>query len=303
MEVESKIEVIGEGTVNLFVQNHLDIPFKAHVNANTKDPSRLAIYTESSSQYHVLSKIYGFIVTDNELILSHGAKIFGGVAAQYIHLESESEIVFDSAAATKIYLADLCRSNNTSPTFPSRSVSIEYNPASVRNNIAPIYASLDSQLEFNIPIISATVKTATKEFHPELNSNFSTYFELELAIGDNYFTITLEDIYRNKYSREFYIPHYLMPEFQNVLPSNGAVFNKDEIVVTGEIKTSWPLEFSLFQLDGITQLVDDSEGVAKFAVNKELREGTQTLTLRFISPSPEIVEKKIEVTYIPPAAN
>ena len=303
MEVESRIEVIGEGTVNLFVQNHLDIPFKAQVNTNTKDPSRLAIYTESSSQYHVLSKIYGFIVTENELILSHGAKIVGGVAAQYIHLESESEITFDSAAASKIYFTDLCRSKSTSPTFPSRSVSIEYDPANVNNNIVPIYTALESRLELRIPIISATVKTASKEFQPELVNDFAAYFELELAIGDNYFTITLEDINGNKYTREFYIPYYLPPEFQNVSPSNGAVFNTDEIVVTGEIKTSWSLEFSILQLDGVTQLIDDSEATAKFSINKKLREGTQTLTLRFLSSSPGILEKKIEVTYIPPAAN
>lgn len=115
MEVESRIEVIGDGTVNLFVQNHFDIPFKAQINTNTKDPSRLAIYTESSSQFHVLSKTYAFIVTENELILSHGAKIYGGVVGQYIYLESESEIAFDPAAALSIYLTDLCRGQNSSP--------------------------------------------------------------------------------------------------------------------------------------------------------------------------------------------
>ncbi|MES2825710.1 MAG: hypothetical protein V4732_19065 [Pseudomonadota bacterium] len=304
MEVESRIEVIGDGTVNLFVQNHFDVSFKAQINTNTKDPSRLAIYTESSSQFHVLSKTYAFIVTENELILSHGAKIYGGVVGQYIYVESESEIAFDPAAALSIYMTDLCRGQKSSPTFPSRSVFIEYNPATVKNNIAPIYASLDSRIETSIPIVRATVTTASRKFHPEIINGLAAYFEIELAIGDNYFTITLEDIYGNKYSREIYIPHYLLPEFHNVSPVNGTVFNTNEIVVTGEIKTSWPFEYLILQLDGILQPLDlSTEGVAKFAIDKKLNAGVQTLTLRLYSPSAIPVEKEIQVKYAPPVAN
>lgn len=126
MEVESRIEVIGDGTVNLFVQNNFDVSFKAQINTNTKDPSRL-------------------------------------------------------------------------------------------------------------------------------------------AIGDNYFTVTLEDTYGNEYSREIYIPHYLLSEFHNDLAVNETVFNTSEIVVTGEIKTSWPFEFLILQLDGKIQPLDlSTEGVGKF---------------------------------------
>lgn len=304
MEVESRIEVIGDGTVNLFVQNHLDVPFKAQINANTKDPSRLAIYTESSSQFHVLSKTYAFIVTENELILSHGARIYGGVVGQYIHLESESEVVFDPTAALGIYLTDLCRGETSSPTFPNRTVFIEYNPATVTNNIAPIYASLDSRTETNIPIVRATVNTASGEFYPEIMDGLAAYFEIELAIGDNYFTVTLEDLYGNAYTREVYIPYYLPPEFHNVLPVNGSVLNTNEIVVTGEITTSWPFEFLLLLLDGDSYPLDlSTEGVARFSINKTLEEGAQTLVLRLYSPSAIAVEKEIQVEYVPPAAD
>ncbi|MET0356888.1 MAG: hypothetical protein ABW044_08900 [Cellvibrio sp.] len=306
MEVESKIEVIGDGKVNFFVQNSIDVPFKAQINANTKDPSRFAIYEESSSNYHVLSKTYAFIVTENELILGHGAKIYGGVVGQFIYLESESEIVFDPEAASDIYFTDLCRSKNSSPTFPNRSVSIYYNPADVKNRIAPIYASLESRFEDNIPIVRATVKTASREFYPDINSGVTSYFEIELAIGENYFTVTLEDIYGNEYTKQVLIPYYLPPEFQNVLPVSGAVFNTSEILVTGEIKSSWPFEFLLLQLDGEFQPIDYTEGggdVAKFSIKKKLQEGTQTLNLRLISPSPEIIDKEIEVKYVPPTAN
>lgn len=297
MEVESQIEVIGDGTVNLFVQNHIDVPFKARINANTKDPSRLAIYGESSSQYHVLSKTYAFIVTENELILSHGAKIYGGVVGQYIHLESQSEIIYDSVAVLGIYLNDLCR-GHTAPD--PRKISIEYNPANVINNIAPIYASLDSRDETNIPIARARIRTASGEFDGEINNGVAAYFEIELAIGDNYFTVTLEDLHGKEYSREVYIPYYLPPEFINVSPVNGTAFNTNEIFVTGEIKTSWPFEFLLLQLDGIHYPLDFStEGVAKFSIRKKLHQGSQTLTLRLYSPSPFPVEKEINVEYVP----
>ena len=298
MEVESRIEVIGEGTVNLFVQNSIDVPFKAQINANTKDPSRLTIYDESSSSYHELSKTYAFIVTDNELILGHGAKIYGGLAGQYIYLESESEIVFDPAAASNISITDLCRRENSSPVVPSRTISIGYDPAEVKNNIAHIYASLDSRDESNIPIARATVKTASREFNPAIINGIATYFETKLEIGDNYFTVTLEDLHGNKYSTDLYIPYYLLPEFHNVSPVSGAVFYTNEILVTGEIKTSWPFEFLLLQLDGVLQPIDFSEeGVAKFSIRKKLQLGWQTLVLRIFSPSGLPAEKTIEVKY------
>lgn len=109
MEVESRIEVIGSGQVNLFVQNSLDIPFKALINTNTKDPSRLTIYDESSSHFHVGSTTYAFIVTENEFILSHGAKIYGGLVGQYIYLESASEVIYDPEGAQAISILRLCR--------------------------------------------------------------------------------------------------------------------------------------------------------------------------------------------------
>ncbi|MGM8227762.1 DUF7305 domain-containing protein [Cellvibrio sp. ARAG 10.3] len=303
MEVESRIEVIGDGAVNLFVQNHLDVPFKAQINANTKDPSRLAIYTESSSQFHVLSKTHAFIVTENELILSHGAKIYGGVVGQYIHLESESEVIFDQSAALGIYITDLCYGERSTPIFP-RTVFIEYDPATVTNNIAPIYASLDSRTESNIQITRATVRNISGEFHPEIINGLAAYFEIELAIGDNYFTVTLEDLYGNEYTREVYIPYYLPPEFHNVLPVNGTVLNTNEIVVTGEITTSWPFEFLLLLLDGDSYPLDlSTEGVARFSINKTLEEGAQTLVLRLYSPSAIAVEKEIQVEYVPPVAD
>lgn len=303
MEVESRIEVIGDGAVNLFVQNHLDVPFKAQINANTKDPSRLAIYTESSSQFHVLSKTHAFIVTENELILSHGAKIYGGVVGQYIHLESESEVIFDQSAALGIYITDLCYGERSTPTFP-RTVFIEYSPATVTNNIAPIYASLDSRTETNIPIVRATVNTASGEFYPEIRDGLAAYFEIELAIGDNYFTVTLEDLDGKEYTREVYIPYYLPPEFHNVLPASGTILNTSEILVTGEITTDWPFEFLILVLDGEQYPLDlSTEGVARFSINKTLEEGAQTLVLRLYSPSAITVEKEIQVEYVPPAAD
>lgn len=54
---------------------------------------------------------------------------------------------------------------------------------------------------------------------------FAAYIGIELAIGDNYFTLTLEDNYGNEYSREIYIPQYLLSEFHNVSHVSGTVFN------------------------------------------------------------------------------
>lgn len=113
MELESRLEVIGEGSVNLFVQNSLDISHKVLINNNTKDPSKLAIYDQSSSHFHVGSTTYAFIVTENEFILSHAAKIYGGIIGQFIYLESESEVIFDAGAAKDISISGLCQSGSS----------------------------------------------------------------------------------------------------------------------------------------------------------------------------------------------
>lgn len=108
LEVEGRIDVIGEGTVTLYVIDSLWVPFNFQVNGNTKDPARLGIYTFSDSNYYTGSKAYAFIRTEGEVILNHKASIFGGVLGRFITLESESQVVFDPDALPRFTFGELC---------------------------------------------------------------------------------------------------------------------------------------------------------------------------------------------------
>ena len=108
LEVEGKIDVIGEGQVTLYVTDSLWVPLNFKINENTKNPAKMAIYTFSDSNYYSGSKTYAFVRSEGEIILNHRAVIVGGILGQFINLQTESQVIYDRAGVRNVSFKGYC---------------------------------------------------------------------------------------------------------------------------------------------------------------------------------------------------
>ena len=110
LEVDGKIDVIGEGTVTLFVESPLTLPLNFRVNDGSKNPAKFAIYSYSDLIFYVGSKTYAFSHVENSATLHYNASVVGGVIARNLELLAQSQVKYDALAAQELNFKDLCKS-------------------------------------------------------------------------------------------------------------------------------------------------------------------------------------------------
>jgi hypothetical protein len=107
-QANAKIEVVGEGSVNLYIRDNFSLPLNFKINENTKDPSRISIYTFGNSEYGPGSRTYAFIRSQLRATLKNKSQISGGLLANSISLESSSIVVFNADAVDKMSFNYFC---------------------------------------------------------------------------------------------------------------------------------------------------------------------------------------------------
>lgn len=110
LEVDGKIDVLGEGTVTLFVESPLTLPLNFRVNEGSKNPAKFAIYAYSDLTFYVGSKTYAFTHVENWATVHYTAAVVGGVIARDLELLAQSQVRYDALAVQELNFGDLCRS-------------------------------------------------------------------------------------------------------------------------------------------------------------------------------------------------
>ncbi|MES2825709.1 MAG: hypothetical protein V4732_19060 [Pseudomonadota bacterium] len=110
LEVDGKIDVLGEGTVTIFVGSPLTFPLNFRVNDGSKNPAKFAIYSYNELIFYVGSKTYAFAQVEDLVTVHYNAAIVGGVIARNLELLTQSQVRYDALAVQKLNFADLCRS-------------------------------------------------------------------------------------------------------------------------------------------------------------------------------------------------
>ena len=198
-QANAKIDVIGEGPVTLFIQDNFSIPLNFKINENTKDPSRISIYTFGNSEYARGSRTYAFIRSQSNAVLKNQSEITGGLLARSISLESSSIVVFDADAVDKMSFNYFC------------SGYVPYVDVTPPQIIAPNYLDTrDATFTFTGTIRDpGGIKKATVSYGdielllPLVNEKFS--IELPLSVGENIFYVTAVDDSGNSITQDFYI--------------------------------------------------------------------------------------------------
>ncbi len=198
LEVEGRIDVIGEGQVTLYVIDSLWVPFNFKINENTKNAAKMAIYTFSDSNYYTGSKTYAFIRSEGEVILNYGATIVGGVLGKFFNLETASQIVYDPDGARAVQFNSYCRawpfpSDTTQPVF----ILDQYDDPVTQDHIVLTGSIVDTgehasgvgDVSVNgIPIILANDNFSVTVPLPELGTNWLIFLIYDRAGNEIYLT-------------------------------------------------------------------------------------------------------------------
>lgn len=270
MEVESRIEVIGEGTVHLYVLSPLQVPMNVKLNANTGNPSQMTIYAYDTAEFHVGTQAYAFVHTERGLYLHHRAKIAGGALARLINMRTESQIVYDSAAAKTLNFPNICRASpevEPGDTTPPEIVEVLNGGDNTARNII-LGAVVRDTGDNASGVASVIVQAATGEY--PMTANGDTYtVELTLTAGENMFTVIAVD---NAGNRSEYVTEATLvspPRFENL--SYPEFTPTQPVVMTGEVHTYWPPEdLIILVADKPVTLIPVTDGVYRFETNVEL---------------------------------
>ena len=110
LEVDGKIDVLGEGTVTIFVGSPLTVPLNFRINEASKNPAKFAIYSYSDLTFYVGSKTYAFSQAEDSATVHYNAYVVGGIIARNLELLEQSQVKYDALAAQQLNIKDLCKS-------------------------------------------------------------------------------------------------------------------------------------------------------------------------------------------------
>lgn len=301
LEVESRIDVLGDGKVSLYVIDSLLVPFNVKLNANTKNPAQMTIYTYSASEFYVGSQTYAFLRADNEVFLHHRARITGGVLAQFVDMRTESQIVYDAAAARTLEFNNICRAAGDYPSddvTPPEILDV-YLSGEIVGNRAGFAAVVRDVGDNASGVASVVLRSATEEFPMQADGDNYTVENIPLVVGDNFFTLVARDHAGNEATADTGTPFDSPPTFVNI--SYPEASQEPIVLITGEVHTYWPLEDLTFLVAGEPEeLIPVSEGVYHFAVNYQLSGWLNRFNIYIGSPD-EDEEFRLDIIYHPAA--
>lgn len=297
MDVESRIDVMGEGTVNLYVIDPLVVPLNVKINTNTKNPAQMTIYTYDSAEFYVGSQTYAFVRTNNEVFLHHRARITGSVVAHLIDMGTESQIVYDAQGAQFLDFTNICQSSEiVAPVdeMPPEIVStfIDEDPSS---NRATFIAVIRDSGDNASGIASVVLRSDTEEWPMEVSGDTYT-LDVRLVTGENVFTVIARDNAGNESSQYDISYFWSEPEFVNMTYLDYTY--EPTLEVSGEIHTYWPLEDLTFTIAGEpVPLIPVEEGIYRFETTLDLQEGVNRFRINVTTPIHDIIEYRLDTFY------
>jgi len=282
---ESHIEVIGAGTVRLFIKTATAVPWMTTINTNTQDASKFIIYSFSDVELQTGASAYALVYSEAQVKLAYQAKLYGGITANKIILETDSHVTYKNDAVALAKFGEICNGNNVQPDLVPPVIVITSSVISPDATTSTIAGTVTDPVQAGSGIATVTAtNTQGQIFSAILNgNNFSII--VPLTLGDNVFNVQAKDFSNNVSSQSVSIKRTSLPQFQNVLPANGSVFSTRAIALTGEARTAWPQANVKVELNNVVQsLVAAGEGVYRFSVNVTLQPGANSFVLRATTP-------------------
>lgn len=249
LESEAKIQVLGEGTVRLYVKNsRLYFPWQSSLNANTQNPEQLVLYAYGEVDFHTASQAYALIYARGRVALNYQAQVTGGITASHIDLGVDSQVTFDAGAVVNADYGEVCDDPGGDPDPDPDPDPVDTTPPQLQVN------NPDGQTVFaSTGLITGTVTdpeepgsgldgvVITSDQFDDVSfaaTLLESAFEAEvpLAMGENRLTITATDVSGNTTEVTRLIHRQQQLQIINVTPESGAVLNNSNVDISGHIQ-------------------------------------------------------------------
>ncbi len=146
MDKQSSIEVVGDGTVRLFLNKNLRTSESGSINKNTEKPSQLIIYSFSSIQFHRFSETYALIYGIGDVQLNHKAKVTGAISASNLNLRWESRITYNPESVNEADFGSICyglsKGLEVNITEPDSLITVGHSPLVIKGTVNQPNAAL-----------------------------------------------------------------------------------------------------------------------------------------------------------------
>ncbi|RYY73517.1 MAG: hypothetical protein EOO52_15945 [Gammaproteobacteria bacterium] len=225
----ARIEIVGEGPVTFFVKGNFSLPLNFKINENTKDPSRISIYTYGYSDYAAGSRIWAFIRSQTSATLKHKAQIYGGLLANSISLEGSSIVDFDAKAVDKMSFNYFCSGYVPYIDVTPPQIDIVH-PA----DISGPETTLTGTIRDPGGIKRAILRYGNTELPLALvNDQFS--IKLPLEVGENIFSVEAVDDAGNLTTRGVFLTREPIPGFKFLFDNYEPFQMADHLDISGTL--------------------------------------------------------------------
>ncbi|ACE83320.1 Thrombospondin type 3 repeat family [Cellvibrio japonicus Ueda107] len=300
LESDSQINVIGSGTVRLFVKNAIFLNWMAGINKNTNDASKLVIYAYNDVRLLSNSQVVGLVYSLGHGRLDYGANITGALSAANIVMETESSVVYRADAVNLADMGPICDEDEVPPDVTPPVLTLNPVPENTAQNVLTISGTVNDPVQAGSGIASVILKLATGEQRTAaLNGNHYSV-TIPLTLGLNAFVIEARDFANNLASLQASVKRISLPAIEFISPVDNSESTEASVSIKARIFTAWPIEQVSVRLDDQPQdLVTVAEGAYGFeSALVSLLPGLNTIVVRAQTPDGE-VEKTLRVVYQP----
>jgi Bacterial TSP3 repeat/Glucodextranase, domain B len=202
LNAESRIEVVGTGSVRLYVDKKMSLPWNVKINQATQAPEKFILVSYSDVDFSASTSLHGFVYANKRVDLDYQAKVVGAIAAEKIMLKTEARVVYQPQALTFADFADLC-SGDTQPVPDTTPPTLTINsvPAETEADSLVISGTVSDPVQQNSGVASVKVITSggVNIFATIAGDQYSA--TVPLVLGTNLITVEARDLSNNLTTR------------------------------------------------------------------------------------------------------
>lgn len=298
-----KIEVIGSGTVRLYVKDPIYIASGVTINNNTQNASQLFLYTYTDLTFYTAShNVYGHIYVDGNVLMQGGSKVFGALAARNINVKYNARVIYQASTPDATDFGSMCTiaSLPTADTVPPL-LTLNSLPAQTETNNITISGMVSDPVQSNSGIASVIIQTSQgNQIAATLNGGSYSAI-VPLVAGNNTVVVIARDYSDNVTSVTATINRISLPTFFQLSPADDVTISENKVTISGQIQTAWPItQVQLFINDIQRPITPAQVDTYQFSIaDLSLQLGENIFNLRAVTPD-GTKEQTLRVDYLNP---
>ena len=286
LDSDSHIQVIGTGTVRLFVKNALTLNWMASINKNTADASKAIIYTYGDVSLKTSSQITGLVYSLGKGSLDYTALITGALSASNIVLDTESLVAYRSDAVNLANYGLICDEDEPQPDLVPPELTLNVIPQETELHEITLSGTVTDPVQQGSGVASVIIKLASGVQRTAVLTGNNYSVILPLAAGNNLITVEARDFSGNLATRATSIKRISLPVLEIVSPADNSVTTQPNTKIMAKVTTAWPLEQVSVSVNDLVQVLStNANGYYEFETNDlALVLGTNEFNIKAATP-------------------